>query len=233
MGPAAVTCSKMKVWKVVVVASMLFSTIFSALVYRNMSIRGRTITPSSSEEQQSQDPRLPPSPQSYKVKCKGPVPFPDTCGKVHIDKNIFKTHNDEEAKELVRALIQRYRRSPDSKHKSRTYSRLALRSKRAKSRATKGCTLKEINVTVSDLGFAHVSEEVVRFRYCTGSCDAEEKNYDLTLKALRNSKRIKKDKVRARPCCRPTLYDDDVSFLDENFHYYTLRQLSAKECGCV
>ncbi|XP_072450102.1 glial cell line-derived neurotrophic factor isoform X3 [Chiloscyllium punctatum] len=149
------------------------------------------------------------------------------------DKNIFKTHNDEEAKELVRALIQRYRRSPDSKHKSRTYSRLALRSKRAKSRATKGCTLKEINVTVSDLGFAHVSEEVVRFRYCTGSCDAEEKNYDLTLKALRNSKRIKKDKVRARPCCRPTLYDDDVSFLDENFHYYTLRQLSAKECGCV
>ncbi|XP_043577015.1 neurturin isoform X2 [Chiloscyllium plagiosum] len=216
-GPAAVTCSKMKVWKVVVVASMLFSTIFSALVFRNISIRGRTITPSSSEEQQSQDPRLPPSPQSYKVKY----------------KNIFKTHNDEEAKELVRALIQRYRRSPDSKHKSRTYSRLALRSKRAKSRATKGCTLKEINVTVSDLGFAHVSEEVVRFRYCTGSCDAEEKNYDLTLKALRNSKRIKKDKVRARPCCRPTLYDDDVSFLDENFHYYTLRQLSAKECGCV
>ncbi|GCB61145.1 hypothetical protein scyTo_0006993 [Scyliorhinus torazame] len=233
MGLAAVTCSKMKVWKVVVVASMLFSTIFSALIYRNMSIRGRTITPSSSEEHQPQDPRLPPSPQSYKVKCKGPVPFPDTCGKVHIDKSIFKIHTDEEAKELVRTLIQRYRRSPDSKRKARTHSRMTLRSKRAKSRATSGCTMKEINVTVSDLGFAHVSEEVVRFRYCAGSCDAEEKNYDLTLKALRNSKRIKKEKVRARPCCRPTLYDDDVSFLDDNFRYYTLRQLSAKECGCV
>ncbi|XP_038633766.1 neurturin-like [Scyliorhinus canicula] len=207
----------MKVWKVVVVASMLFSTIFSALIYRNMSIRGRTITPSSSEEHQPQDPRLPPSPQSYKVKY----------------KSIFKTHTDEEAKELVRTLIQRYRRSPDSKRKARTHSRMTLRSKRAKSRATSGCTMKEINVTVSDLGFAHVSEEVVRFRYCAGSCDAEEKNYDLTLKALRNSKRIKKEKVRARPCCRPTLYDDDVSFLDDNFRYYTLRQLSAKECGCV
>uniref|UniRef100_UPI00398EE9C4 neurturin-like n=1 Tax=Pristiophorus japonicus TaxID=55135 RepID=UPI00398EE9C4 len=231
-GLAAVTCSKMKVWKVVVVASMLFSTIFSALIYRNMSIRGRTMTPSSSEEHQPQDPRLPPSPQSYKVKCKGPVPFPDTCGKVHIDKNIFKTHTDEEARELVRALIQRYRRSPDWRRKAWTHSRPALRSKRAKLRATKGCTLKEINVTVSDLGISRVSEEVVRFRYCTGSCDAKEKNYDTTLRHLKNSKRIRKE-VRARPCCRPTLYDDDVSFLDVNFRYYTLRQLSAKECGCV
>ncbi|XP_072924693.1 neurturin-like isoform X1 [Hemitrygon akajei] len=215
-GLAAVTCSKMKVWKVVVVASMLFSTIFSALIYRNVSIRGRTMTPSSSEELQPQDPRLPPSPQTYKVKY----------------KNMFKTHTDEEARELVRALIQRYRRSPDWRRKTRTHSRPAIRSKRAKSRATKGCTLKEINVTISDLGISQISEEVVRFRYCTGSCDAEKKFYDLTLKNLRNSKLIKKE-VRARPCCRPTLYDDDVSFLDVNFRYHTLRQLSAKECGCV
>ncbi|XP_051894240.1 neurturin-like [Pristis pectinata] len=148
------------------------------------------------------------------------------------NKNMFKTHTDEEARELVRALIQRYRRSPDWRRKTRTHSRPALRSKRAKSRATKGCTLKEINVTVSDLGISQISEEVVRFRYCTGSCDAEKKFYDLTLKNLRNSKLIKKE-VRARPCCRPTLYDDDVSFLDVNFRYHTLRQLSAKECGCV
>ncbi|XP_078279642.1 neurturin [Rhinoraja longicauda] len=206
----------MKVWKVVVVASMLFSTIFSALIYRNVSIRGRTMAPASREELQPQDPRLPPSPQSYKVKY----------------KNMFKSHADEEGQELVWALIQRYRRSPDWRRKSRTHWRAPLRSKRAKSRAAKGCTLKEINVTVSDLGISQVSEEVVRFRYCSGSCDSERKFYDLTLRNLRNSRLIKKE-VRARPCCRPTVYDDDVSFLDVHFRYHTLRQLSAKECGCV
>ncbi|XP_010218431.1 PREDICTED: neurturin [Tinamus guttatus] len=77
------------------------------------------------------------------------------------------------------------------------------------------------------------SDETVLFRYCSGTNDGALRSYDLSLRSMRSSRRIRKEKVRARPCCRPLAYDDDVSFLDAYNRYYTVNELSAKECGCV
>ncbi|KAB1259110.1 Neurturin [Camelus dromedarius] len=35
------------------------------------------------------------------------------------------------------------------------------------------------------------------------------------------------------PCCRPTAYEDEVSFLDTHSRYHTVHELSARECACV
>ncbi|XP_006904292.1 neurturin [Pteropus alecto] len=40
-------------------------------------------------------------------------------------------------------------------------------------------------------------------------------------------------RVRAQPCCRPTAYEDEVSFLDSHSRYHTVHELSARECACV
>uniref|UniRef100_A0A8D0H4H9 Neurturin n=1 Tax=Sphenodon punctatus TaxID=8508 RepID=A0A8D0H4H9_SPHPU len=106
------------------------------------------------------------------------------------------------------------------------------RMKRARARH-KPCALKELEVTVSELGLGYESDETVLFRYCSGTCETAVRNYDMSLKNMRLKKKIKKEKVRARPCCRPLSYDDDVSFLDARNHYHTVNELSAKECGCV
>ncbi|ELK19439.1 Neurturin [Pteropus alecto] len=41
------------------------------------------------------------------------------------------------------------------------------------------------------------------------------------------------ERVRAQPCCRPTAYEDEVSFLDSHSRYHTVHELSARECACV
>uniref|UniRef100_A0A8D2P6I6 Neurturin n=1 Tax=Zosterops lateralis melanops TaxID=1220523 RepID=A0A8D2P6I6_ZOSLA len=87
--------------------------------------------------------------------------------------------------------------------------------------------------SVSDLGLGYESDETVLFRYCSGTCEAAVRSYDLSLKSMRSRRKIRKEKIRARPCCRPLAYDDDVSFLDAYNRYYTVNELSAKECGCV
>uniref|UniRef100_A0A8B9Q1E4 Neurturin n=1 Tax=Apteryx owenii TaxID=8824 RepID=A0A8B9Q1E4_APTOW len=106
------------------------------------------------------------------------------------------------------------------------------RAKRARARH-KPCTLRQLEVSVSELGLGYESDETVLFRYCSGTCDAAVRSYDLSLRSMRSSRRIRKEKVRARPCCRPLAYDDNVSFLDAYNRYYTVNELSAKECGCV
>ncbi|NXM92809.1 NRTN protein, partial [Oenanthe oenanthe] len=88
-------------------------------------------------------------------------------------------------------------------------------------------------VSVSELGLGYQSDETVLFRYCSGSCEAAARSYDLSLRSMRGRRRLRGDRVRARPCCRPLAYDDAVSFLDAYNRYYTVSQLSAKECGCV
>ncbi|XP_015419786.1 PREDICTED: neurturin [Myotis davidii] len=40
-------------------------------------------------------------------------------------------------------------------------------------------------------------------------------------------------RIKLLPCCRPTAYEDEVSFLDTNSRYHTVHELSARECACV
>lgn len=117
-------------------------------------------------------------------------------------------------------------------HELPLFARAGNRMKRAKARH-KPCSLKEVEVTISELGLGYNSDETILFRYCSGTCDAAVRNYDLSLKHVRSIRKIKKEKVRARPCCRPLKYEGNVSFLDAGNRYYTVNEVSAEECGCV
>ena len=46
------------------------------------------------------------------------------------------------------------------------------------------------------------------------------------------NKKLDKD-TPSRTCCRPIAFDDDLSFLDDNVVYHTLKKHSARKCGCV
>lgn len=96
-----------------------------------------------------------------------------------------------------------------------------------------GCTLKEIHLNVSDLGLGYRSSEEMIFRYCSGHCRKSETNYDKILYNLAHNRRFSPKDNPPQACCRPTAFDDDLSFLDDNLVYHTIRRLSARKCGCV
>ncbi|XP_076977141.1 neurturin [Tamandua tetradactyla] len=112
--------------------------------------------------------------------------------------------------------------------------RTGPRRRRARARSgTRPCGLRELEVRVSELGLGYASDETVLFRYCAGACEAAARVYDLGLRRLRQRRRVRRERVRAQPCCRPTAYEDEVSFLDAHSRYHTVRELSARECACV
>nr|XP_023674722.1 neurturin [Paramormyrops kingsleyae] len=109
------------------------------------------------------------------------------------------------------------------------------RTKRAR-KGLKPCSLREAVVSVSELGLGYNSDETLLFRYCSGRCFTHRRNYDVSLEHMKRTGALglgRQDRARHSPCCRPTTYEDDVSFLDNNNKYYTIHQVSARECGCV
>ncbi|KAL4004604.1 protocadherin alpha [Sarotherodon galilaeus] len=97
---------------------------------------------------------------------------------------------------------------------------------------TRGCLLKEVHLNVTDLGLGYQTKEELIFRYCSGPCIEAETNYDKILNNLTHNKKLDKD-TPSRTCCRPIAFDDDLSFLDDNVVYHTLKKHSARKCGCV
>ncbi|XP_018420103.1 PREDICTED: glial cell line-derived neurotrophic factor [Nanorana parkeri] len=144
--------------------------------------------------------------------------------------------------EFIQDTIKRLRRSSNKQSLSRrdrgrhiVAAETQSSSKRAgkdKKRKNKGCVLREIHLNVTDLGLGYEAREELKFRYCSGSCSNPETTYDQILKNLTIKKKLVNDKVK-QACCRPIAFDDDVSFLDDNLVYHTLKQHSAKKCGCV
>nr|XP_057920175.1 glial cell line-derived neurotrophic factor isoform X1 [Doryrhamphus excisus] len=109
------------------------------------------------------------------------------------------------------------------------------RSDRGRGRTSsqsRGCLLKEVHLNVTDLGLGYQTKEELIFRYCSGPCAEAETNYDKILNNLSHSRKLDKD-TPSRTCCRPIAFDDDLSFLDDNVVYHTLKKHSAKKCGCV
>lgn len=96
-----------------------------------------------------------------------------------------------------------------------------------------GCALKQIHLNVSDLGLGYRSSEEMIFRYCSGPCRKSETNYDKILYNLAHNRRLPPKDTPPQACCRPTAFDDDLSFLDDNLVYHTVRKHSARKCGCV
>lgn len=96
-----------------------------------------------------------------------------------------------------------------------------------------GCVLKQINLNVSDLGLGYRSGEEMIFRYCSGPCRKSETNYDKILYTLAHNRRLSSRDTPPQACCRPIAFDDDLSFLDDNLVYHTVKRHSARKCGCV
>ncbi|XP_077478057.1 glial cell line-derived neurotrophic factor isoform X2 [Stigmatopora argus] len=104
--------------------------------------------------------------------------------------------------------------------------------RRTSARASRGCLLKEVHLNVTDLGLGYQTKEELIFRYCSGPCAEAETNYDKILSNLSQGNKLDRD-APSRTCCRPVAFDDDLSFLDDNVVYHTLKKHSAKKCACV
>ncbi|XP_056149739.1 neurturin [Lampris incognitus] len=233
----------MKLWKGATFAFMLCGAALSILLTRNMAavghVKPRTRYPhaSSSSPKSSLSPRAPPS------SAPPPPPPPQTMGGLRRRSRsadsvnsflsefskLFQSFTEGELKQMVDNLLDRKRR------KSRRLTRnQARRTKRA--RRPKSCSLRELELTVSELGLGYESDEILLFRYCSGKCDSHRHNYDITMRHMKQTafgKRNRNDKVSNGPCCRPTKYEEDISFLDNQSRYHTIQNVSAQECRCV
>ncbi|XP_053318344.1 neurturin [Spea bombifrons] len=211
----------MKVWKRTVPPLMLLCAVLSLLICREVFFwKFSSVTSSSSSRSVMVSPLKGNRRVPRATERKQPMLSQYTA--------LFESYTQGEIRELVSTLVERYSQSVHSGDDPKNGPRM----KRARVHK-QPCTLKELEVSVSDLGLGYVSDETVLFRYCSGSCEGAVRNYDFSLQSIRGKKKIKKEKVRARPCCRPLSYDDDVSFLDSKNHYHTIKEVSAKDCGCV
>ncbi|KAF4021882.1 hypothetical protein G4228_013397 [Cervus hanglu yarkandensis] len=90
-------------------------------------------------------------------------------------------------------------------------------------------------VPVRALGLGHRSDELVRFRFCSGSCRRARSPHDLSLANLLHAGALRPppgSRPVSQPCCRPTSYEA-VSFMDVNSTWRTVDRLSATACGCL
>uniref|UniRef100_A0AAV2MPX5 TGF-beta family profile domain-containing protein n=1 Tax=Knipowitschia caucasica TaxID=637954 RepID=A0AAV2MPX5_KNICA len=98
---------------------------------------------------------------------------------------------------------------------------------------TQDCVLKQVQLNISDLDLGYRSEEEMIFRYCSGLCRKSEANYDKILSNLVQHRRLPPRDRPAHVCCRPIAFDDNLSFLDDDLVYHTMRKHSARKCACV
>ncbi|XP_009330816.1 PREDICTED: artemin [Pygoscelis adeliae] len=132
--------------------------------------------------------------------------------------------------ELAEDLLLRAERSPPGASKAKKGVRKPSRGARGRN-----CHIRNLMVKVRDLGLGFNSDEIVLFKYCSGSCHRARSNYDLTLGNLLRQQLITpgpQERVLSHPCCRPTRYEA-VSFMDVQNTWQTVEKLSAAECSCI
>ncbi|KAK5860245.1 hypothetical protein PBY51_021736 [Eleginops maclovinus] len=241
----------MKLWKGATFAFVLCGAALSIVLVKNMATIGEFrpkskyphTSPSSSRLSsfsQSTFKTSPLSPSSSSAESAvmsrqmgGPLRRPRSADEMNSILSefsaMFQSFTGGELQHVVGALLDRKRR------KSRLLGdNQARRTKRA--RRPKPCSLRELELTVSELGLGFDSDETLLLRYCSGKCLAQRQNYDLTMEHMMRTgfkKKGRKDKVSNGPCCRPIAFEKDFSFLDNKSHYHTVRNVSAKNCGCV
>ncbi|XP_071969355.1 glial cell line-derived neurotrophic factor [Engystomops pustulosus] len=179
-------------------------------------------------EAESESPTAMQGPQDARRYSEAPEDYPDQFDDVleFIQDTIKRLRRSSNMQSLSRRDRGRLAATKDTKDSSKKTM------KDSKKRRSRGCVLREIHLNVTDLGLGYEAKEELKFRYCSGSCNNPETTYDQILKNLTIKKKLVNDKVK-QACCRPIAFDDDVSFLDDNLVYHTLKQHSAKKCGCV
>lgn len=125
--------------------------------------------------------------------------------------------------------------SPPAALRGARAARAGTRSSRARATDARGCRLRSQLVPVSALGLGHSSDELIRFRFCSGSCRRARSPHDLSLASLLGAGALRSppgSRPISQPCCRPTRYEA-VSFMDVNSTWRTVDHLSATACGCL
>ncbi|XP_034038938.1 neurturin [Thalassophryne amazonica] len=239
----------MKLWKSATCAFTLCSTALSILLVRNMATTGHfkpktkhtassssrlsLSSESSSSSRTSSASSLSASSAALPLATGGVqrrIRSADNMNSLLSEfSTIFQSFTESELQHVLRTLLERRRRKTRRLDDSQ-----ARRTKRA--RRPRPCSVRELELTVSELGLGYESDETVLFRYCSGKCMGHRRNYDITVEHMRQtafSQKVRKDKVSSGPCCRPTAYEEDISFLDNKSRYHTIQNVSAKNCGCV
>ncbi|TRY55163.1 hypothetical protein DNTS_032653 [Danionella cerebrum] len=230
-------CSKMRGWKEVTLALILFGASCFLLLVRTtlpaVSYPKALKFPERTSEPLGAAPESSSSSSSSVRKARATEEMGSLLSEFSY---LFQSFTEGELRKMIASLVTRKQRS--------IRTEMGRRSKRAR-KGQKLCSLHEINLTVSQLRLGYDSEETVRFRYCSGKCMNERRNYDLVMDKLqlnngscekprpRREIRRRKDKPRYTPCCRPTKFEKKMSFFDNNNKFYTLQNVSAKACGCV
>uniref|UniRef100_A0A8C6TP90 Glial cell line-derived neurotrophic factor n=1 Tax=Neogobius melanostomus TaxID=47308 RepID=A0A8C6TP90_9GOBI len=244
----------MKLWDVLATCLLLLSSVASRPLFPNTRPAKRTYFSSSSDsvslsEEDSEE--LEPQHHSlHKISMEDQY---DTSGPY--------PNQLEDVMDFIEATIGRLRRSSepgggsrgqrDQRHRDRGEGRSHSDRRRGRARGRggkggrgdknrartiavqgRGCLLKEVHLNVTDLGLGYQTKEELIFRYCSGPCVDAETNYDKILNNLTHNKKLDKD-TPSRTCCRPIAFDDDLSFLDDNVVYHTLKKHSARKCACV
>ncbi|XP_066507976.1 neurturin-like [Hoplias malabaricus] len=239
----------MKLWKGAFLAFILISTAISLLLNKTMLPSGST-SPRASE--QSMSPLSASS--STSSSSSSSSSSPRTTGLRRVARStdsmsslmselsyLFQSFTEGELQKVIRMLVDKKANLLDTV----VGSGRGRRTKRAK-RGPNPCKLHQKQLTVSDLGLGYDSNEIVLFRYCSGKCTSRRRsNYDMVMEKLqlndppsqksksRGKEGAKRDNARYSPCCRPTKYEEDMVFFDNNEKFSIIQNVSARECGCV
>ncbi|XP_064153398.1 LOW QUALITY PROTEIN: glial cell line-derived neurotrophic factor-like [Anguilla rostrata] len=240
----------MKLWDVLATCFLLLSTASTNPLSRNL----QSAQTSSFPGQLGDVPSLPldkPESEPESNSAAESVTLQESSTEEHYETNGPFPEEYEEVMELIQATIRRLRRSPEkggggrgrrgrdrqrspANRGGREDKKGRGRRKRGGRGRNRGCVLKQVHLNVTDLGLGYRTKEEMIFRYCSGPCVNSETNYDKILNNLTHNKKLEQDPPPARACCRPTAFDDDLSFLDDSLtEYHTLKRHSAKRCGCV
>uniref|UniRef100_A0A3Q3DG93 Glial cell line-derived neurotrophic factor n=1 Tax=Hippocampus comes TaxID=109280 RepID=A0A3Q3DG93_HIPCM len=139
----------------------------------------------------------------------------------------------DEVADLVKVTVSRIRGSPSESSLNSRKRIPGTKARKAGGGRAKGCSLQQVHLNVTDLGLGYHSGEEMIFRYCAGPCRKSETNYDKILRHLARHGRLPAKDAPPQACCRPVAFDDNLSFLDDNLVYHTLRKHSARKCACV
>nr|XP_057917448.1 neurturin isoform X3 [Doryrhamphus excisus] len=236
--------SKMKLWKSATFAFVLCGTALSVILIRNMATtvghpkaKAKQTSSSSPTSSSSWYPSTSVSESSsssssssstWSIGLHRRTRSTDNMNSLLSELSmVFQSFTEGELQHVVGTLM-------DGKQRKNRGQGQTRRTKRA--RRAKPCSLRELELTVSELGLGYDSDETVMLRYCSGKCTAQRRNYDITMEHMMRTgfkKKGRKDKVSNGPCCRPTAFEKDFSFLDNRSRYHTIQNISAKNCGCV
>ncbi|XP_007563827.1 neurturin-like [Poecilia formosa] len=230
----------MKLWKGATFAFVLCAAALSTFLIRNMaSIREFRVQAKHPRASSTSEP----SPKSSSISSAEPLVLPwqteNLRRKTRSTGNnmnsllsefsvMLQSFTEGELQHVLETMLNRKRRRDQSLGMTQT-----RRTKRA--HKSRPCSLRKLELTVTELGLGFESDETIQLQYCSGQCDKKKLNYDLVMKHMVEKGilgRGRKNRVSKEPCCRPTKFEKSLGYYGNKTHNI-ISNVSAKSCGCV